>query len=314
MRYFALASDYDGTLAEYGVVAPSTIAALQRLKKTGRRLLLVTGREIPDLKTTFAEYGLFDLIVAENGALLFDPAANAESVLADPPPEAFVQRLKRQSVPLSAGRVIVSTFNNYKNEVLAAIQELGLELHVIFNKGSLMVLPSGVNKATGLAAALKKLGLSAHNVVGVGDAENDHAFLAACERGVAVANALPSLQETADWVTRSEAGKGVEELINALIADDLKQVPAQGDDDRILLGLADLGEIGIPVYGSSLLRGGDVGRRQIDAYHRFHGAAGRCEISVLCDRPGRRLSELRRRSDIRGCEERPNHRRSTGRA
>ena len=48
---------------------------------------------------------------------------------------------------------------------------------MIFNKGAVMILPSGVNKATGLAAALEELGLSPHNVVGVGDAENDHAFL-----------------------------------------------------------------------------------------------------------------------------------------
>ena len=71
------------------------------------------------------------------------------------------------------------------------IRELGLELQVIFNKGAVMVLPAGVNKATGLAAALESLGLSPHNAVGVGDAENDHAFLALCECAVAVANALP---------------------------------------------------------------------------------------------------------------------------
>jgi len=43
---------------------------------------------------------------------------------------------------------------------------------------------------SGLDAALNAMGLSEHNVVGVGDAENDHAFLAHCEFSVAVANAL----------------------------------------------------------------------------------------------------------------------------
>ena len=61
--------------------------------------------------------------------------------------------------------------------MLDTIRDLGLELQVIFNKGAVMVLPAGVNKASGLAAALADLGLSPHNVVGVGDAENDHAFL-----------------------------------------------------------------------------------------------------------------------------------------
>ncbi len=53
-----------------------------------------------------------------------------------------------------------------------------------------MVLPAGVNKASGLAAALARLQLSPLNVVGIGDAENDHAFLRACGCAVAVANAL----------------------------------------------------------------------------------------------------------------------------
>src|SRR5438067_12736811 len=87
------------------------------------------------------------------------------------------------------------------------------ELHVIFNKGSVMVLPSGVNKATGLTAALAELGLAPEHTVGVGDAENDHAFLSLCGCGAAVANALPALKEKADLVTRGARGAGVTELI-----------------------------------------------------------------------------------------------------
>ena len=101
--------------------------------------------------------------------------------------------------------------------MLETIRDLGLELQVIFNKGAVMVLPAGVNKASGLVAALDELGLSPHNVVGVGDAENDHAFLAACECAVAVANALPTIKERADHVTAGEDGDGVRELIDALI-------------------------------------------------------------------------------------------------
>ena len=37
--------------------------------------------------------------------------------------------------------------------VLATIRDLGLELHVIFNRDAVMVLPSGINKGTGLRAA-----------------------------------------------------------------------------------------------------------------------------------------------------------------
>ena len=68
MRYLALATDYDGTLARHGQVDAPTLAALERLRATGHKLLLVTGREMDDLKRCFAELHLFDWVVAENGA------------------------------------------------------------------------------------------------------------------------------------------------------------------------------------------------------------------------------------------------------
>ena len=221
MRYIALATDYDGTLATDGKVTESTLQALGQVRLSGRQLVMVTGRHLPDLKSVFPRLDLFDLVVAENGALLYWPATDEEKLLCDPPDPRFVKLLEQRGVPASVGRGIVATWKPHEGAVLECIRDLGLELHVIFNKGSVMVLPSGVNKATGLLAALKDIGLSAHNVVGVGDAENDHAFLAECGCGVAVANALPTLKERADVVTRGKQGQGVEELIGQLLEDDL---------------------------------------------------------------------------------------------
>jgi len=94
-------------------------------------------------------------------------------------------------------------------------------MQVIFNKGSVMVLPSGVNKATGLKAALAELKIAPENVVAVGDAENDHALLELCGCGAAVANALPMLRARADIDLQADHGAGVVELINMLLTDDL---------------------------------------------------------------------------------------------
>src|SRR5437867_10709727 len=201
MRYFALATDYDGTLAHDGVVGPETLEALQRLRATGRMLLLVTGRELPDLLRAFPQVDLFDRVIAENGALIYSPATREEQLLGEAPPAAFVEALRAQAIrPLSVGRVIVATWHPNETIVLKTIRDLGLELQVIFNKGAVMVLPPGINKAAGLSAALAQLGLSPHNVVGIGDAENDHAFMRLCECSVAVSNALPMVQERADYV------------------------------------------------------------------------------------------------------------------
>ncbi|MDW6021356.1 HAD family hydrolase [Mesorhizobium sp. BAC0120] len=217
MYFMALATDYDGTIAHDGVVREETVAALQSLKDTGRKLILVTGRELADLKRAFPATELFDKIVAENGALLYTPSSEEERTLAPPPSLEFIRRLKARGVePISAGRSIVGTWEPHQSTVLEIIQKLGLELEIIFNKGAVMVLPTGVNKASGLAAALADLKLSPYNVVGVGDAENDHAFLKACGLSVAVDNAIPAVKETADLVTKSARGAGVEELVTNL--------------------------------------------------------------------------------------------------
>jgi len=225
VRYLAVATDYDGTLAEQGTVRPETVAAVERLRKSGRRVVLVTGRELRDLQTVFDRFDLFDLVVAENGALLYRPQTREEKCVAEPPPPALAERLRqRGATPLHTGRVIVATREPYEVAAVEVVRELGLEWQVIFNKGAVMLLPSGVNKQTGLTLALEELCLSMRNTVAVGDAENDHAMLAASECGVAVANALDSLKERADLVTRGARGAGVEELIDRIIEDDLRSV------------------------------------------------------------------------------------------
>ena len=240
MYFLALATDYDGTLAHDGVVDPDALAALRQLKDSGRRLVLVTGRELPDLQRAFPELGCCDLIVAENGALLYEPGTGRENVLAPAPPEAFVARLRERGVePLSIGRSIVASWEPMQDLVLETIRELGLELQIVFNKGAVMVLPSGVNKASGLAAALTDCGLSPHNVVGIGDAENDHAFLAMCGCSVAVANALDSVKAEADLVTSGARGEGVRELIEHLLESDLADIVRASPRHRIPISAAE---------------------------------------------------------------------------
>ncbi|GAC1530110.1 MAG: hypothetical protein NVS3B10_26340 [Polyangiales bacterium] len=222
MHYLALATDYDGTLAEDGKVRPEVLAALGRLKASGRKLVLVTGRELDELMTTFPEISVFDRVVAENGALLYSPSPPRERALAKPPPPEFAVALGVRGVaPLSCGRVILATWQPHEQVVLNVIREQGLELEVIFNKGAVMVLPSGVNKATGLMAALDELGIDRARVVGVGDAENDHSLLGGCGIGVAVSNAVPALKRRAELVTAGARGDGVVELCERILSTDL---------------------------------------------------------------------------------------------
>jgi HAD superfamily hydrolase (TIGR01484 family) len=213
----ALATDFDGTLAHDGKVNETTLQGVLRLKQAGYRLIMVTGRELNDLIATFPQIDVFDLLVLENGAVLYEPATGKSEALAALPPPEFITRLIEKGMPVDVGKVIVATWEPHEAEVLAAIKELGLDLQVIFNKGAVMILPSGVNKATGLRAALSVMGLETAEVVGVGDAENDHAFLDICGFSVAVANALPSIRDKVHHITVADHGEGVVELIDCLL-------------------------------------------------------------------------------------------------
>src|SRR5205814_1438747 len=164
---------------------------------------------------------MFDAVVAENGALLYFPETREARTLGDAPQSALVEELRRRGVPFDLGSSIIATAEGYADAALAAIRDIGVERTLVFNKGALMLLPGGVTKATGLDAALTMFALSPHNMVGIGDAENDHAFLAMSECAVAVADAIPALRERADYVTRAPGSRGAIELITEHLVNDL---------------------------------------------------------------------------------------------
>jgi len=218
VRWAALACDYDGTLATGGHVRAATLKALGQVRDSRRKLLLVTGRELPDLLEVFPLVSLFDRVVAENGALIYNPASGKRRLLARRPSRKLVEALRaRRLHPLSVGRAIVATSRGQRQVVSQVIDELRLPFEVILNKRSVMVLPQGVNKASGLRDALREMGIAPKDTVGVGDAENDEDFLALCGYSAAVANALPRLKRKVDVVTAASEGAGVVELVTGLL-------------------------------------------------------------------------------------------------
>lgn len=261
MRYLALATDYDGTIATDGKMADAAVTSIERLRMSGRRAILVTGRRLEDLLAILPHVHLFDYVVAENGAVVYEPRTRRETLLANPLPPEFIERLRALGVdPIDVGRVVVTTWMPHHNAVLQAIQETGLELHVIFNRAAVLVLPTGVNKATGMEYALRKLGLSPHEAVGIGDAENDHSFLDRCECAVAVANAAPSIRKLAAFVTKGAAGQGVVELIDELIADDLSRTYGRLIKNLITIGTRSDGTgVTVAPYGLNILIAGPSG-------------------------------------------------------
>jgi hydroxymethylpyrimidine pyrophosphatase-like HAD family hydrolase len=228
---------------------------------SGRRAILLTGRHVDDLLAVCPRVRLFDYVVAENGAVVYEPRTREQTLLGKPPPAEFVQRLKELTDnSIDTGQVVVSTWLPHHTAVLQAIQEMGLELQLIFNREAVMVLPAGVNKASGMEYALRKLGFSPHEAVGIGDAQNDHSFLERCECAVVVANAVPSIRELAAFTTKSEAAQGVTELIEELIANDLSRMHGRLEKNLVTIGLgADGRPVTVPPYGLNILIAGPSG-------------------------------------------------------
>jgi hypothetical protein len=128
MRYLALATDYDGTLSADGGVSEQVIRALEHLRTSGRRAILVTGRRLDDLLMVCSCVPLFDLIVAENGGIVYAPHSREKMRLANPPSKLLIKGLQARGVePLEIGQVVVSTLAPHRAAVQDVIWELGLE-------------------------------------------------------------------------------------------------------------------------------------------------------------------------------------------
>jgi hypothetical protein len=215
VRYFqAVAIDFDGTLSDGGTVPCSLLQLLLELREAGLRVVLVTGRILSELRSHFADVDHYvDMVVAENGAVL--ATRDGSSLLSQPTDPRLDIALAHASVTFRRGQVLVACSGVEELTVLGAIRSLGLDCQLIRNRSELMILPAGVNKATGLLVALDGLGISPHNAVAIGDGENDGPMLACCELGVAVANAVESLKSRADIVLEQPSSHGVEQFLRS---------------------------------------------------------------------------------------------------
>ncbi len=235
----AVALDYDGTLAMEGGPTPAVLDAIAATRARGLRVVLVTGRILSELRAVFRDaLERFDAVVAENGAVI--GGGRRERTLVPPVDDALDEALGARGVVFRRGAVIVAVASGTDDhEVFEAIRECGLDCQVARNRGELMVMPAGVSKATGVALALAELGISTRNTLAVGDAENDIALLDACELGVAVGNAVPSLKLHADLVLAEPDGSGVAALLAGSLA--RGEPPIRSQRRQVILGSGEEG-------------------------------------------------------------------------
>ena len=252
----AVAVDFDGTLAE-GTVAPDTLAALAEARARGIRVILVTGRIMSELRQVFPDVGdHLDGVVAENGGLLV--TAGGVRDLGSPVAGAVSPGLSARGVAHRCGEVIVACAGADESAALEVIRGLGLDCQLVRNRDELMIMPAGVTKGSGLLAALGEFGLSPHNALAVGDAENDHTLLDVCEIGVAVSNAVEAIRDRADLTLTLPDGEGVADLLRGpLLAGRVHLHPRRWE---ISLGVEASGErVSLPASQLNLAIWGSTG-------------------------------------------------------
>jgi hydroxymethylpyrimidine pyrophosphatase-like HAD family hydrolase len=259
MKFAVLALDYDGTVAVDGVLDPSVRQAIAELRQQRIAVVLVTGRRLADLRRVAGDLTCFDVVVGENGAVLEFPVTGRRLVMAHPPSPTFIEALRQRGVPFTMGEVVVEMDAAWAVTALEAVRDLELPLTLAFNRGRLMVLPQAVAKSTGLRHALFALRLSVHNAVGIGDAENDHDLLDACEVGVAVEWGSPALRTAADEIIPGTGPPAVAAYIRR-VARQPQLSAVQMGRRRLLLGYERNGEpVSLTLRGRTILIAGEPG-------------------------------------------------------
>jgi hydroxymethylpyrimidine pyrophosphatase-like HAD family hydrolase len=259
MKLAALALDYDGTIAVDGALSPLVRQALGDVRQTGVAVILVTGRRLPDLCRVAGDLTCFDVVVAENGAVLEFPSSGRHVLLSHAPPPAVVLALRQRGVKILPGESVIEADAAAAPVILEVIRSLEQPLTLSFNRSRLMVLPQAVAKSTGLRQALFALRLSIHNTVGIGDAENDHDLLDACEVGVAVSWGSPALRAVADEIIQGTGPDAVASYIRRLSGQPRLSTAQMGRRKLLIGSRHDGTPVNLAVRGRTVVIAGEPG-------------------------------------------------------
>lgn len=248
--------DLDGTGAGDGQLFPEVAGALAAARAQGFVTILATGRIFAEVQALCPDLSVFDAVVAENGAIVCLPARQRTLQLGHPPPQEFLGALQASGIPFHVGAVIVGTWEQHAATVLSLARKFAIDFQLIFNRGAMMLLPSSVNKATGVLRALEELGRSERNTIVFGDAENDLPMFAMAGVAVAPRGAVATVAAKADAQLSRPGGSGLAEYIFRVLEQG-GMVPTP-ERHGVILGDADDGSPAVlPASGANVMITGD---------------------------------------------------------
>jgi hydroxymethylpyrimidine pyrophosphatase-like HAD family hydrolase len=256
MRLRVIAVDYDGTIATDGVLHPAVREAIRKARKRSVVVVIVTGRILSELRHVAGGLDFVDGVVAENGAVVALPNGHTK-VLGHSPSGSLLTALTERSIDFKVGRCVVEMDADFAEVVLSLVRELELPLAISFNRGRMMLLPPSISKSSGLRELLNILGVSLHNALGIGDAENDHELLNSCEYGVAVEWGSDLLKQQADHVIAGEGPEAVAEYIEKISSQLRIPFESAGHRKLILEAMEGHPPFEIAIRGRNVLIAGD---------------------------------------------------------
>ena len=222
--------DIAGTLTdEKRRIYPEVIYALRRLESAGIPVSIVTGVAFMAAYKLAQYMGLSGPVIAENGAVVYDPVLRrrffvGDSELGRKAINLIVKKLGLTPSFLNRYRDVDFIFEKNENLDVERIRELceenNLDVRVSDSKFLIHVCDKRVNKGRGLmeACRIRKIPLS--KVAAIGDSWTDIDMLKVVGLPIAVLNSPEELKKLAKVVTSKPDGEGVIEVIDEYLLGD----------------------------------------------------------------------------------------------
>lgn len=232
-KFKAFAVDIDGTLTENGggAIHLAALAKLRHLEKLGYHVIYVSGRSSIEAYVLAVFGGTTKIAVGENGGAI-TIAPQEHRLLASKEKCMQGYNLLKKSLdgveikpvfPRMTEVVMQRTFDLTQGQKI--LEENNLELYLSDSKYAYHINEKGMNKATGLKAALQMLKLGPEQTVAIGDSDTDIPMFDACGYSIALGHAEENVKTSAKQVVKGREGTGLVEAIDLVALDYLGARP-----------------------------------------------------------------------------------------
>ena len=246
MKYKALILDVDGTTITTGLYSRPSRRVVDAVKKAKElvHVSTATGRAFPIAKHITDELQLTSPSIFSGGTKIIDPISHktlwekfmskekVEEILRiarqfpytiipnshyDYLPPRMPYRLQQEvlieidEVPFAESEPILAALEQIQNIHLTTVKQYGLD-DIVIN-----ITDKEGTKGKALQHLKKMLGVTTEEVIGIGDSYNDPALFEEVGLKIAMGNAVPELQERADYVTSHVEQDGLAEAIEKFI-------------------------------------------------------------------------------------------------